>query len=80
MHLLCVQSRRNWCDQVERYCSAHAALLVQDLLIASRDLKLSRYLKRLSGIPPPVVLLIIDDLGYVQAEPGGNGGLVHVVG
>ena len=38
------------------------SLLVQDLLIAKRDLKLSRYLKRLSKFE----VLIIDDLGYVQ--------------
>jgi DNA replication protein DnaC len=37
-------------------------LLVKDLLIAKRDLKLSQYLKRLSGFEVP----IIDDLGYVQ--------------
>ncbi|MGC8644369.1 MAG: IS21-like element helper ATPase IstB [Isosphaeraceae bacterium] len=38
------------------------SLLVQDLLIAKRDLKLSRYLKRLSGFE----VLIVDDIGYVQ--------------
>jgi DNA replication protein DnaC len=38
------------------------SLLVQDLLIAKRDLRLSRYLKRLSKFE----VLIIDDLGYVQ--------------
>ena len=38
------------------------SLLVQELLVAKRDLKLSRYLKRLSGFE----VLIIDDLGYVQ--------------
>jgi DNA replication protein DnaC len=38
------------------------SLLVQDLLIAKRDLNLSRYLKRLSKFE----VLIIDDLGYVQ--------------
>jgi DNA replication protein DnaC len=38
------------------------SLLVQDLLIAKRDLKLSRYLKRLSKFD----VLIIDDLGYLQ--------------
>jgi DNA replication protein DnaC len=38
------------------------SLMVQDLLIAKRDLKLSRYLKRLSSFE----VLIIDDLGYVQ--------------
>ena len=37
-------------------------LLVQELLIAKRDLKLSRLLKRLSGYE----VLILDDLGYVQ--------------
>jgi len=37
-------------------------LLVQDLLIAKRDLKLSRVLKRLAGY----AVLVIDDLGYVQ--------------
>jgi len=38
------------------------ALMVQDLLIAKRDLKLSRLLKRLAGFG----VLILDDLGYVQ--------------
>jgi DNA replication protein DnaC len=38
------------------------ALMVQDLLIAKRDLKLSRLLKRLAGFD----VLILDDLGYVQ--------------
>jgi DNA replication protein DnaC len=38
------------------------SLLVQDLLIAKRDLKLGRYLNRLSKFE----VLIIDDIGYVQ--------------
>jgi DNA replication protein DnaC len=38
------------------------SLLVQDLLIAKRDLKLSRAIKKLSGYEA----LIIDDIGYVQ--------------
>src|SRR5216684_4031087 len=38
------------------------SLLVQELLIAKRDLKLSRVLKRLAGYG----VLVIDDLGYVQ--------------
>jgi DNA replication protein DnaC len=37
-------------------------LLVQELLVAKRDLKLSRVLKRLSGYE----VLVLDDLGYVQ--------------
>ena len=38
------------------------SLLVQDLLIAKRDLRLSRHLKKLSSFD----VLLIDDLGYVQ--------------
>ena len=38
------------------------SLLVQELLVAKRDLKLARLLKRLSKYSP----LIVDDLGYVQ--------------
>jgi DNA replication protein DnaC len=37
-------------------------LFVQQLLVAKRDLRLSRVLKQLAGYP----VLIIDDLGYVQ--------------
>jgi DNA replication protein DnaC len=40
-------------------------LLVQDLLVAKRDLKLSRFIERLAAFEA----LIIDDLGYVQAKP-----------
>ena len=42
--------------------SSPCALLVQELLVAKRDLKLSRVLKRLSGFE----VLVIDDIGYVQ--------------
>ena len=38
------------------------SLLVQELLVAKRDLKLSRVLKRLSGYE----VVVLDDLGYVQ--------------
>ena len=41
---------------------ATCSLLVQELLIAKRDLKLERFLKRLAGF----AALVIDDLGYVQ--------------
>jgi len=41
---------------------APCSLLVQDLLIAKRDLKLSRALKKLSAFE----VLVIDDIGYVQ--------------
>ncbi|MCI0492070.1 MAG: IS21-like element helper ATPase IstB [Planctomycetes bacterium] len=39
-----------------------SSLLVQDLLVAKRDLKLERFLKKLAGYEA----LVIDDLGYVQ--------------
>ena len=38
------------------------SLLVQDLLVAKRDLKLERFLKKLATFEA----LVIDDLGYVQ--------------
>jgi DNA replication protein DnaC len=38
------------------------SLLVQELLVAKRELKLERFIKRLAGFEA----LIIDDLGYVQ--------------
>ena len=41
---------------------AKCGLLVQELLVAKRDLKLRRVLKRLAGYEA----LILDDLGYVQ--------------
>lgn len=42
------------------FCTTN--LLVQELLVAKRDLKLSRLLKRFEGYE----VLILDDLGYVQ--------------
>jgi len=41
---------------------ASCSLLVQELLVAKRDLKLERFLKKLAGF----AALLIDDLGYVQ--------------
>lgn len=41
---------------------ATSSLLVQELLVAKRDLKLERFLKKLAGYEA----LLIDDLGYVQ--------------
>lgn len=45
-----------------RVLSRKCGLLVQELLVAKRDLKLSSLLKRLAGFEA----LLIDDLGYVQ--------------
>jgi DNA replication protein DnaC len=46
----------------QRVLFVKCGLLVQQLLAAKRDLKLSRLLKQLAGYPA----LIVDDLGYVQ--------------
>lgn len=60
-HLLCAL-----CQELiragRRVLYTTTSLLVQDLLIAKRDLALPRTLKRLSGYD----VLMIDDLGYVQ--------------
>ena len=61
-HLLCALGQE-LIRQLERpvYFSP-CSLLVQELLVGKRDLKLSRVLKRLSKFE----VLIIDDIGYVQ--------------
>jgi len=40
------------------------SLMIQDLLVAKRDLKLTRLLKRLASYD----VLVLDDLGYVQHD------------
>ena len=60
-HLLCALAQE-LIRTGRKACFYPCSLLVQELLIAKRDLKLSRVLKRLSGFEA----LIIDDLGYVQ--------------
>lgn len=60
-HLLCAIGQE-LVRSDRRVLFSPCSLLVQDLLIAKRDLRLSRYLKRLSVYE----VLIIDDLGYVQ--------------
>jgi DNA replication protein DnaC len=60
-HLLCALSQE-LVRAGRRVLFRKCGLLVQELLVAKRDLKLSRVLKRLAGYEA----LIIDDLGYVQ--------------
>jgi DNA replication protein DnaC len=60
-HLLCALGQE-LVQQGRSVCFRTCSLLVQELLIAKRDLKLSRHLKALSRFEA----LIIDDLGYVQ--------------
>ena len=52
------------------------SLLVQDLLIAKRDLKLSRYLKRLSEVRGAHHRRS----GLRSTEPGGDGSVIHTAG
>jgi DNA replication protein DnaC len=60
-HLLCAIGQELIRNDRKVYFSS-CGLMVQELLIAKRDLKLSRVLKRLDSYDA----LILDDLGYVQ--------------
>ena len=60
-HLLCAIGQELIARGRRLYFTT-AALLVQDLPVAKRDLKLSRFIKKLARFEG----LIIDDLGYVQ--------------
>lgn len=60
-HLLCGIAQE-LVHQGRKVYFSTCSLLVQDLLVAKRDLKLSRVLKRLAGFDA----LLIDDIGYVQ--------------
>ncbi len=60
-HLLCALGQE-LVQQGRRVYFTPCALLVQDLLIAKRDLKLARVLKRLGRYDA----MLIDDIGYVQ--------------
>jgi len=60
-HLLCAIGQA-LIQQGRRILFTSCSLLVQELLIARRDLKLARVPKKLSGYHA----LIIDDIGYVQ--------------
>jgi DNA replication protein DnaC len=60
-HLLCALGQE-LIRSGRRVLFCKCGLLVQELLLAKRDLKLSRVLKRLASYEA----LLIDDLGYVQ--------------
>jgi DNA replication protein DnaC len=62
-HLLCAVARE-LVQQGRRIYFTKCGLLVQQLLIAKRDLKLERALKKLSKFEA----IIIDDIGYVQQD------------
>jgi DNA replication protein DnaC len=60
-HLLCAVAQE-LIRAGRKICFRTCSLLVQDLLIAKRELKLSHVLKKLGSFEA----LIIDDIGYVQ--------------
>ena len=61
-HLLCAVGQELIVRYGRRVYFTPCNLLVQELLIAKRDLKLARVLKRLAGHDA----IVIDDIGYVQ--------------
>ena len=61
-HLLCALGQELIRQQERPVYFSPCSLLVQELLVGKRDLKLSRVLKRLSKFD----VVIIDDIGYVQ--------------
>jgi DNA replication protein DnaC len=60
-HLLCALAQ-DLVQRGRRIYFTSCSFLVQELLLAKRDLKLSRVVKRLNGFE----VVLIDDLGYVQ--------------
>ncbi len=52
---------REWCLRGRRVLYTTAAMLVQDLLVAKRDLKLNEMIKKLDGFEA----IVIDDISYV---------------
>ena len=61
-HVLCALAQELIITQGRQILFCKCPLLVQELLIAKRDLKLARVLKRLASWEG----IIIDDIGYVQ--------------
>lgn len=61
-HALCAVAQELIRTQERRVWFSPCSLLVQELLLAKRDLKLSRVLKKLGKFD----VLLIDDIGYVQ--------------
>jgi DNA replication protein DnaC len=61
-HLLCALAHELIQTHERRIRFTTCSLLVQELLVAKRDLKLARYLKRMARYDG----LIIDEVGYIQ--------------
>ena len=61
-HLLCALGQELIVQQARPVLFTKCALLVQELLLAKRDLKLAKLFKRLARFEA----IVIDDIGYVQ--------------
>ena len=61
-HLLCAVARELVLRRGYRVCVTPTVRLVQQLLIAKRDLKLESLLRKLDGFD----VILLDDIGYVQ--------------
>lgn len=55
---------KEWCLKGRKVLYKTAAALVQDLLIAKKELQLNKYIKKLDGFE----VLIIDDISYIPYE------------
>ncbi len=74
-HLLCAIGQE-LVYQGRRVLFRPCSMLVQELLLAKQELSLPRLLKRLSKYEAP----IIDDIGYVELEPGRDGSALCALG
>jgi DNA replication protein DnaC len=57
---------REWCLKGRKILYKTAASLVQDLLVAKKELLLNKYIKKLDGFE----VLVIDDISYIPYEKG----------
>jgi DNA replication protein DnaC len=61
---LSISLAREWCLRGRRVFYTTAAVLVQDLLAAKRDLRLNQVLKRLDRVEA----IVIDDISYIPQD------------
>lgn len=61
---LSISLAREWCLRGRRVFYTSAATLVQDLLVAKRDLRLNQVLKRLDRLDA----IVIDDISYIPQD------------
>jgi len=61
---LSISLAREWCLRGRRVFYTTAAMLVQDLLAAKRDLRLNQFLRRLDRVE----VILIDDISYIPKD------------